>query len=322
MGELKRTHKSGEEQPGTESSGASTSISGTFAIGVGRPADESNPADEQSKYEVPPEQRVEAWCECSAAYGVFADAVTGPFAQDAARLVKLHPGAQVLDVAAGTGAFTFAAMERGAQVLATDFSPLMLGALKRNCHSRGHHSVRTAVMDGMNLELEDDTFDVAASLFGLMFFSDHEKGLSELFRVIKPGGQAVVTTWALPARVEMMRLIGETAMRAEIAVSSETVPTWLELASEAELRRRFRAHGFCNAHVVCVTHVWVLERAELFADLLPLMTPSSVSLFGGMTNEEQLRFRQVLVDGFHERQGSGPYAVTSQGMIAVGTKPC
>jgi SAM-dependent methyltransferase len=193
--------------------------------------------------------------------------------------------------------------------------------LRGNCAARGFPDVETAVMDGMDLELPDDTFDVAASLFGLMFFPDHMRGLAELFRVTKPGGQAVVTTWALPARVELMRLIGETAMQAGIEVLSETTPTWLELASERELTKRMLAQGFSKAHVVTVTHVWVLESAELFADILPLMTPSSVDLFRHMSDAEKQRFREVLVDGFHERQGAGPYAVTSQGLIAVGTKP-
>lgn len=308
--------------------------SGTFRIGSGREtmAAEARASAEPSPEpragssswmhrSVPPEQFSEAWCECSEAYSIFADSVTGPFARDAARLVHLKPGAEVLDVAAGTGAFTFAAAARGARVLATDFSPRMIDSLQRNCAARGLSHVETAVMDGMDLELPDDSFDVTASLFGLMFFPDHARGLAELFRVTKPGGQAVLTSWALPARVELMRLIGETAMCADIPVASETTPNWLELASERELARRLLAHGFSNAHVVSVTHVWVLESAELFADFLPLMTPSSVSLFQRMTEEEKVRFREVLVRGFHERQGAGPYAVTSQGLIAVGTKP-
>lgn len=330
MSGVTRKQTSGHAQDAVALEGASPS--GTFRIGVRRDPveddDDDEPDDEPERSSSswkrgsrPPEQYSSAWCECSDAYSVFAESVTGPFATDAARLVHLRPGADVLDVAAGTGAFTFAAAERGAKVLATDFSPKMIDSLRQHCIGRGLSQVETAVMDGMNLALPENSFDVSASLFGLMFFPDHMRGLAELFRVTKPGGQAVIATWALPARVELMRLVGETAMLADIAVPSESTPTWLELASERELKRRLLAQGFSNAHVVSVTHVWVLEKAELFAEFLPLMTPSSVSLFERMTDEEKVRFRDVLVRGFHERQGKGPYAVTSQALIAVGTKP-
>jgi len=100
----------------------------------------------------PPEQYSSAWCECSDAYSVFAESVTGPFARDAARLVHLRPGAEVLDVAAGTGAFTFAAAERGAKVLATDFSPKMIDSLRQHCIGRGLSQVETAVMEDLAVE--------------------------------------------------------------------------------------------------------------------------------------------------------------------------
>jgi 2-polyprenyl-3-methyl-5-hydroxy-6-metoxy-1,4-benzoquinol methylase len=71
----------------------------------------------------PPEQRAEAWGSLAEAYDVFAESVTRLFAEDAARLVRLGRGSRVIDVAAGTGAFTLAAARRGANVLATDIWP-------------------------------------------------------------------------------------------------------------------------------------------------------------------------------------------------------
>ncbi len=76
-----------------------------------------------------PEQMRDAWDKFAAGYD---DAVT-PFtmriAEDALRRVDIRPGIRLLDVAAGGGALSIPAARLGAQVLATDFSPAMVGRL-------------------------------------------------------------------------------------------------------------------------------------------------------------------------------------------------
>ena len=251
----------------------------------------------------------------------FAAAVTRHFAEDAVRLVHLSPGARVLDVAAGTGVFTFAAAGRGAEVLATDFSAGMIEELQRQCAARGLSTVKTAVMDGQALSVADASFDVAASLFGLMFFRDHDRGLRELLRVLKPGGRAVVGTWAPPARGELFRLIGGAVMKVLPHLpASNTLPHWAALGDVAELRQRLLGVGFARAHVVSVTHVWTFESPEWLAEQLPAVSPAAEGLFAMMTATQREAFAQALVEDLRERQGDGPFAVTNEGLLAVGTK--
>ena len=50
--------------------------------------------------------------------------------------------------------------------------------------------------DGQALPWGENEFDAAFSMFGLMFFPDRARGFSELYRVLKPGGIAVVSSWA------------------------------------------------------------------------------------------------------------------------------
>jgi ubiquinone/menaquinone biosynthesis C-methylase UbiE len=268
-----------------------------------------------------PELRSEAWGDCATAYELFAEGVTRPFAEDAVRLVKLGTGSRVLDVAAGTGAFALAAARQGAEVLATDFSAEMLSSLDEKCRRLGLTGVTTAEMDGQSLALPDASFDLAASLFGLMFFADHDRGLSELHRVLKPGGRAIVASWASPARVEMMRLLGDATMQAMISLPTAfEPPRWTALADARKLKQRLLGLGFARAHVVSVAHVWTFERAQHLAEILPLATPSSSALFNHLSAEERGRFVAALVDDLQARQGDGPYAVTNEAVIAVATK--
>lgn len=63
---------------------------------------------------------------------------------------------------------------------------------KRNKSSK--RFVFTYVMDGQ--KLENDRFDAAFSMFGLMFFPDKVRGLKEIHRVLKPKGKIAVSSWA------------------------------------------------------------------------------------------------------------------------------
>ena len=276
----------------------------------------------RSRPSLAPESEAAAWNGCTAAYDAFAEAITRPFAEDAVRLVKLGLGARVLDVAAGTGAFAVAAARRGAEVLAVDFSLDMISGLTRKCGSLGLHAIAAQVMDGQDLELPDDYFDVAASLFGLMFFPDHDQGLREMHRVLRPGGQAVVAVWAQPARVELMRLMGEAAMSANIELPTpDTPPHWTALSAPSRLQRRVLAAGFSKVYVVSLAHVWTVDRPEIVAEILPYATPSASALFGQLNQAERAALLAALVADLCERQGGGPFAVANEALIAVATKP-
>jgi ubiquinone/menaquinone biosynthesis C-methylase UbiE len=96
-------------------------------------------------------------------------------------------GSRVLDVAAGTGNVAVAAASQGARVLACDISPAMVEA-GQNRTREAHLSVEWRVADLHALPLPDHAMDAALSALGVMFASEPERAVSELFRVVRPGG--------------------------------------------------------------------------------------------------------------------------------------
>jgi len=269
-----------------------------------------------------PEQRADAWSATARDYDAFSEQVTLPFAEDAARLVRIGPGTRVLDVAAGTGNFTFAAARRGARVLATDFAATMIELLQRKVRDQGlDAAVDTAIMDGQALDLPDESFDVAASIFGLLFFPDHDRGLRELLRVLVPGGRAVVSTWAPPPRGDMSRILGNAMSKAMPNMPAPSGPPhWAGLGEADAFRNRLITNGFARAHVVEVRHAWVFDHIAAFTETMPKAAPGAVAMFASMTPEQRTTFNDAIADDLRARQGDGPYAITHEALIAVGTK--
>ncbi|MGH7230106.1 MAG: class I SAM-dependent methyltransferase [Nitrospiraceae bacterium] len=122
-------------------------------------------------------------------------------ANEGLRRAGVRSGMRFLDVAAGSGALSIPAARLGAQVLSTDMSPAMLKLLTARARKEGL-SIETRVMDGHALELDDNTFDVSGSQFGVMLFPDMPRGISEMARVTKPGGRVLMNVYGDPHKIE------------------------------------------------------------------------------------------------------------------------
>lgn len=113
-------------------------------------------------------------------------------------LEMLAPGKEdrLLDVCCGPGTLALVAAGRVATVDALDFSENMISILRQRAADAGLANIAPSVGDGRDLPYRDATFDAAFSMFGLMFFPDRARGFGEIFRTLKPGGRACVSSWA------------------------------------------------------------------------------------------------------------------------------
>lgn len=126
----------------------------------------------------------------------------GPATERMLDLAGVASGARVLDVAAGAGDQTLQIASRvgpGGSVLATDISPAILAFAAAEARRAGLGHVATRVMDGEELELDDATFDVVVSRVGLIYFPDRQRALSEMRRVLVPGGRVAAIVYSTPA---------------------------------------------------------------------------------------------------------------------------
>src|SRR3954463_13572303 len=115
----------------------------------------------------------------------------GPRLVDALDLAR---GAQVLDVAAGTGNASIPAAQRGARVTASDLTPELLDAGRRRAEVQGV-TLEWAEADAEHLPFDDASYDVVMSSIGVMFAPHHQEAADELVRVCRPGGTIGVLSW-------------------------------------------------------------------------------------------------------------------------------
>lgn len=115
-----------------------------------------------------------------------------PAAERLVALAGIGPGDRVVDLAAGTGNVAVAAARRGAQVLAIDASPALVG---RGRAATAGLPVEWAVGDFDAIDAPDGSFDAALSAFGLIYAADARAAVAEAFRVVRSDGVVGVAAW-------------------------------------------------------------------------------------------------------------------------------
>jgi SAM-dependent methyltransferase len=221
-----------------------------------------------------PHALVESWDRVAEGYAADAEQHMLAFSRDAIALARPSASARVLDVAAGPGVLALAIAKAVARVDAVDFSPAMLKQLELRRAALGIHNVFAQRADGQALPFEAQSFDAAFWLFGLMFFASRGKGFAELYRVLVPGGVAVVSSWAPVERSPLML-----AVLGALRAADPSVPAprgnGLSLENPRVFEAELAAAGFDDVVVAPHEHGVKIEDARTFWEG---MSESSASL--------------------------------------------
>ena len=129
---------------------------------------------------------------------------------EAGESLRGKPSPICLDLCSGTGDLAIE-LNRGlgVHVVASDFChPMLIRGLEKVRSSRKDDLIPVIEADSLVLPFPDATFDVVTVAFGLRNLEDAELGLSEMRRVLKPGGKAIVLEFSRPV-VPVFRQIFE-----------------------------------------------------------------------------------------------------------------
>ncbi|MEQ8807810.1 MAG: bifunctional demethylmenaquinone methyltransferase/2-methoxy-6-polyprenyl-1,4-benzoquinol methylase UbiE [Imperialibacter sp.] len=126
----------------------------------------------------------------------------------AVRELKEIQPKQILDIATGTGDFAIEALSlKPDKVTGVDISEGMLAMGKKKiARMKLEDKVELQLGDSEKLLFDDNTFDAVIVAFGVRNFENLEKGLADMWRVLKPGGKVVVLEFSKPTRFPMKQL--------------------------------------------------------------------------------------------------------------------
>ena len=176
-------------------------------------------------------------------------------------------------------------------------------------------------MDGENLELEDVEFDAVISRLGFMFFPNLQQSLSEVRRVLKPGGRVSVIVLSTPDRNPSLSIPVSTIRRhTQLAPPSLGQPSLFSLGASGVLEKALRESGFKDVKTCLDAEPLRMASA---ADCLRWRRESSGTLqemLRGL-NEQKIReiWKEIEVE-FEKFEGPNGFEAPCELLIGVGVK--
>ena len=159
------------------------------------------------------------------------------------RLAHLGRGQRVLDIATGTGNVAEAAAEAvgsiGHVVAADIASPMLEEARKR---LKNAPNISFGIEDGQALSASEGTFDAVLCSMALMLFSNPAKGLSEFYRVLRPGGRVAVSVNTTSERSYVIRI--GTAIGRHVPSRAAAFAQYFSLGDPQCLHKMLETAGF------------------------------------------------------------------------------
>ena len=248
----------------------------------------------------------------------------GPATERMLDLARVTEGSRVLDVAAGAGEQSFAIAERvgsRGHVLATDLSPAILEFAASDARTRGITNVTTRVMDGEENDLESESFDVAVSRVGLIYFPDQAKALRHMHRVLVPGGRIAAMVWG-PAENNAFfsKPVAIMRRRAALGPPLPGQPGPFSLSSRETITRLYEAAGFTD---VTFEHIDAPLRLRAASECLAFERESFGALhqmLSGLDEAEKTAAWEEVATELRTLEGPGGFEAACVMAIAVGTK--
>jgi SAM-dependent methyltransferase len=233
----------------------------------------------------------------ASAYGELFASATDQAIASLLDAVGAQPRLNALDLCCGRGNVSWALISRGCRVVGVDFSPAML--------SQARERVPAATFveaDAQHLPFGDGEFDIAVSNFGVMHVPDQPLALSEVRRVLRPGGRFAMTVWC-GADVSpcFAALYGAVKAHGDAAAPLPPEPDFHQFASREVGERLLSEAGFCGIDLTIVECAWDLERPEDPTEIFERATVRAAAMLAGQPKRNLGAIRSALAEMIRER---------------------
>ena len=221
---------------------------------------------------------------------------------------------RILDIATGTGWTARHINRSGANVTGVDIAQGLLDAAKQIAEEEGL-SIDWQLGDAEQLPFPDASFDAAASTFGVMFATNQEAAISELARVVRPGGRIAIAAW-LPdsTAVELRKVIAPFAPPPPSPPPPSPFnwgdPTWLKntLGEYFELRHE---SGELTQRLDSATETWNVYESGFG----PIRATSLA-----LNEDDRSKLKSAFIDWLNGFRTDLGIALTYQYLVTIGVR--
>jgi ubiquinone/menaquinone biosynthesis C-methylase UbiE len=206
-----------------------------------------------------------------------------------------RPGHRVLDVACGTGVVTRLLSERvrpSGRVVGLDLNPGMLAAARRAAAS--HKEIEWIEASVQSIPLPEAAFDVVVCQQGFQFFPDKSAALSEIRRVLAPGGRLALTVWRSVEHAPAFHSL-ERALARRVGTDKAALPPF-SFGDAGRIRSLVSAAGFSDVRVLADVKMTRFASAEHFVRSVVAGAPSML----GSLAEQDPSVLESIVKEVHE----------------------
>jgi ubiquinone/menaquinone biosynthesis C-methylase UbiE len=265
-----------------------------------------------------PDQESQRWDDHVCVYETVFEPFTLQFAHAAISMLRLAAHQSVLDVGAGCGGTALALARQGLRVTAIDASARMVERIS----TRGAEDglvIDARTMDGEALQFADATFDAAVSVLGVILFPDAARGLSEMRRVVRPGGRVSVVTWTQPQNYELATEIRAAAQAVCPDLPAAPRPAQLRYCEESDFRALFAAAGLGEPLIATVTARLEAPSARWLSERIGF-APGMAAMMAGL-GHKAAAVMERFVHNLEARLGRGPIGLTGVAFIGTARVP-
>ncbi len=237
----------------------------------------------------------------------------------AIQLANLASHHRILDVACGPGTLSLTAAKHVDFVNAIDFSEAMIAILNQFISNRNINNIETVHGDGQDLPYDNTVFDVAFSMFGLMFFPDRNKGYAEIHRTLKPGGKIIVSSWAPVSQSPLMQILFE-ALRAINPDMPAPESDINSLENPDFFADELQQAGFKDVEIHSTTQAFPVESAEAFWNDMVIGSAPIVMLKHSMSPDQWAEKEKCALASLKQNLAEVPTTLSSNAWIGIGIK--
>lgn len=230
-----------------------------------------------------------------------------------------RPGEHVLDVACGTGLvarFVAPRVAPGGMVSNLDFDPAMIAVARGLVTQPPGVSVTWHCASALSMPFADGTFDLVMCLNGLQFLPSHAAGLSEIRRVLKPGGRLVVTVLSAIERCRGHAHVLHGLERR--GVDSTPMLKAFVLGDVGRLETLAREAGFKETCVRAMQDHIRLPSARHFVDALAAGAVATRHALARLPDAQRETFLREMEEEFRQYAVNGGVATPQEQLILTG----